>query len=151
MSEDDKIIDISHTRVLKEHDALMTVDNFGLKLKFANIAEELINQTIGKHDFQFFLTLKKQLPNEIINDFRYRNQSLDESLKDLNILSKIERMIGLNPIIFSPTCTDANLTGWISGFHMAECMFSSPEMDTEAKARAFSIILFLRMKDILKA
>ena len=151
MSEDDNIIDISNTKVLKQHDSLMTSDNFASRLKFANIAEELISQVIGKHDFQFFLVLKKQLPEEILSDLRYRQESIDDAIQDLNVLSKLERMVGINPIIFSPTCTDANMVGWISGFYMAECMFSSPEMDTEAKARAFSIILFLRMKEVLAA
>jgi hypothetical protein len=70
-------------------------------------------------------------------------------IEDLNIISQIEQSIGLCPVVFSPGNTTANPDGWISGFYMLECMFSSPEMKTEAKARAFSVLLYLKMKEVL--
>ena len=123
-------------------------------MEFVNAAGELIKQIIGKSDFEFYQVFKRNLPTEVLDDFKYRTLKprLDSTvIEDLNILSQIERMIGLNSVVFSPTCTDANLTGWIAGFNMADCMFSSPEMNTEAKARAFSILLFLKLRDILRA
>ena len=123
-------------------------------MEFVNAAGELIKQIIGKSDFEFYQVFKRNLPTEVLDDFKYRTLKprLDSTvIEDLNILSQIERMIGLNSVVFSPTCTDANLTGWIAGFNMADCMFSSPEMNTEAKARAFSILLFLKLRNILRA
>lgn len=148
---DQKIIDISNVRALRAGDSNLTADNLRTKLEFVNAADELIHKLIGKTDFEFFLVFKKLLPEEIVEDFKFRGNSLNGAIEDLNILSKIERMIGLNATIFSPTCTEANMTGWIAVFNMAKCTFSSPEMNTEAKARAFSILLFLRLRNVLSA
>lgn len=151
---DEKIIDLTNVKTLREHDQELTPQNFRTKMEFVNAAGELIKQIIGKSDFEFYQVFKRNLPTEVLDDFKYRTLKprLDSTvIEDLNILSQIERMIGLNSVVFSPTCTDANMTGWIAGFNMADCMFSSPEMNTEAKARAFSILLFLKLRDILRA
>ena len=151
---DEKIIDLTNVKTLREHDQELTPQNFRTKMEFVNAAGELIKQIIGKSDFEFYQVFKRNLPTEVLDDFKYRTLKprLDSTvIEDLNILSQIERMIGLNSVVFSPTCTDANLTGWIAGFNMADCMFSSPEMNTEAKARAFSILLFLKLRNILRA
>ena len=147
----DNIIDITHMKTLKEHDQQLGQGNVNVRIQFVNIADKIIQQVVEKSDFEFLVVFKKYLPDEVINDFYRHGSSIDKAIVDLNILSKIERMIGLNPVIFSPTCTDANMTGWIAGFNMADCMFSSPEMNTEAKARAFNIILFLELRDVLIA
>lgn len=154
---DDKIIDITNVKALKDRDQNITPQNFRSKMEFVNAANELIGKIIGKSDFEFFQVFKSSLPEEVLDDFKYRSSRFRSGgfdstvIEDLNILSQIERMLGLNSVVFSPTCTDANLTGWIAGFNMADCMFSSPEMNTEAKARAFSILLFLRLRDVLRA
>ena len=137
--------------MLKEHDQQLGQGNVNVRIQFVNIADNIIRQVVGKSDFEFLTVFKKYIPDEVIDDFYSRGSSINKAIVDLNILSKIERMIGLNPVIFSPTCTDANMTGWIAGFNMADCMFSSPEMNTEAKARAFNIILFLQLRDVLIA
>ena len=147
----DNIIDITHMKTLKELDQQLGQGNVNVRIQFVNIADKIIKQVVGKSDFEFLVVFKRYLPEEVTTDFYKRGTSIDKAIEDLNILSKIERMIGLNAVIFSPTCTDANMTGWIAGFNMADCMFSSPEMNTEAKARAFNIILFLELRDVLIA
>ena len=148
---DQKIIDLSYVKALKENHHDVTAKNLRNKILFVSIAEELINEIIGKSDSSFRRLVTKTLSKEVIESLVAQNLSQDDVLTDLNVLSKIERTIRLNPVVFSPGCTEANLTGWIAGFYMVECMFSSPEMDTEAKARAFNILLFTKMKDLLKA
>ena len=138
-------------KTLKELDQQLGQGNVNVRIQFVNIADKIIKQVVGKSDFEFLVVFKRYLPEEVTTDFYKRGTSIDKAIEDLNILSKIERMIGLNAVIFSPTCTDANMTGWIAGFNMADCMFSSPEMNTEAKARAFNIILFLELRDVLIA
>lgn len=147
----DKIIDITHMKTLKGHDQQLVNGNLNVRIHFVNTADKIIRQVVGKTDFEFTNVFKRALPQEVTSEFLKRGTSLEKAIDDLNILSMIERMIGLNPVIFSPTCTDANMTGWIAGFNMADCMFSSPEMNTEAKARAFNIILFLELRDMLHA
>lgn len=153
---DNKIIDLTNVKTLRASDHDLTPKNFRQKMEFVNAADEIIQHVLGKTDFEFFQFFKKNLPNEVIEDFKYRNFAFrsgfdSTSIEDLNFLSQVERMIGLNAVIFSPTCSDANMTGWIAVFNMADCTFSSPEMNTEAKARAFSILLFLKLRDVLRA
>ena len=138
-------------KALKEHDAMLDGNNINAKLRFVNVAQSVIKEVIGKTDEEFRNHFNKTLPDEVVKDFNRKKISLDDSLADLNILSKIERMIGMNPVIFSPTCTDANCTGWISGFYESGCMFSSPEMESETKARAFAVLLFLNLKETVRA
>lgn len=143
---DKKIIDISLMKTLKQNDSNVDANNINIKMKFVNVANEIIQEVIGQTDKSFTNVLKKYLPKEITEDFIRRNIPIESIVPDLNILSSIERMLGMNPVIFYPTCTDANMSGWISGFHVDGCMFSSPEMETEAKARAFTILLFLKLR-----
>jgi len=138
-------------KTLKEFDQQLGQGKVNVRIQFVNVADKIIKQVVEKTDYEFLNVLKQHLPEEVLNDFYWRSNPIDKAIVDLNVLSKIERMIGLNPVIFSPTCTDANMTGWIAGFNMADCMFSSPEMNTEAKARAFNIILFLELRDVLIA
>lgn len=147
---DKKIIDISLMKALKEHDSTVDGTNINDKLRFVTVAQAVIKEVIGKSNNEFLYYFKKALPDEVVHDFNRKEISLNGALEDLNILSRIERMIGMNPVIFSPNCTDANYTGWISGFHETSCMFSSPEMESEAKARAFTILLFLKLKEMVR-
>lgn len=148
---DTKIINLDNMKVLKENDSNLTSTNVLNKMKFVDIAQSIIKSVLDSPDDEFQTLLIQCLPDEVINYFHDKEISFydddDETLlHDLNLLAKIEKMIGLNSLIFSPTCTDSNPTGWIAGFHMVECMFCSCEMKTESKARAFAIILFLKMR-----
>lgn len=145
-----EIIDLSNIKYLKEHDHTLTEKNFKSKVLFVSAADEIIRQVIGKPDYEFLDLFRSRIPNEIVDDLIVRGVDLSHCLEDLNILSKIETMIGLKTVIFSPTQTEVNPVGWLVAFNMVDCMFSSPEMNTESKARAFSILLFLKLRDILR-
>lgn len=148
---DENIIDITHLRALKEHHHDVTAKNLRLKTLFVNVAEQLINQVIEKPEEEFQKLFETFISSEMKEEIKHKKLSLKNALTDLNVVSSVEMMVGLRPVIFSPGCTDANPVGWIAGFYMTECMFSSPELHTEVKARAFSILLFLRIREILKA
>ena len=150
---DDKVIDINKAKMLKQGDHYLTPGNLQTKLRFVEVSEELIKVFFKTNSSVFDITcfFCDELPKEVLDEFTFKRYELTKSAEDLNVLANIERMIGLNPVIFSPTCTDANMVGWIAGFHMANCVFSSPELKTEGLARAFNILLFLRMKKALNA
>lgn len=153
MTDDNNIIDINKAKMLKQGDHYVTPGNLQTKLKFVEVSEELIQTFFKTNPSTFDITcfFCDELPQEVLNEFTFKRYELTKAIEDLNVLASIERMVGLNPVIFSPTCTDANMVGWIAGFHMANCVFSSPELKTEGLARAFNILLFLRMKRALKA
>lgn len=68
-------------------------------------------------------------------------------LNDLNLLSEIERKLGMNVVVFCPGSTKENVYGWLAGFHRDEDVFSTPpDMATEANARAFNILLFIALE-----
>ena len=150
---DDKVIDINKAKMLKQGDHYLTPGNLQTKLKFVEVSEELIQAFFKKNLSLFDITcfFCDELPQEVLNEFTFKRYELTKAVEDLNVLASIERMVGLNPVIFSPTCTDANMVGWIVGFHMSDCVFSSPELKTEGLARAFNVLLFLRMSRALNA
>jgi hypothetical protein len=66
---------------------------------------------------------------------------------NLSFLAECETKIGLYPAVFAPQMLANNQLGWVSGFHLKTGeRVSTPEMVTENMARAFSIILFLKLK-----
>lgn len=69
-------------------------------------------------------------------------------LSDLNAISALEAKVGVSVFIRSPDSTDddAGNVGWIAGFIVQENMVSSPEMFTEAYARCFNILLFIKLR-----
>ena len=102
---DDKIIDITNVKALKGYDQNITPQNFRSKMEFVNAANELISKIIGKSDFEFFQVFKSSLPEEVLDDFKYRSSRFRSGgfdstvIEDLNILSQIERMLGLNSVV----------------------------------------------------
>ena len=153
MTDDSNVIDINKAKMLKQGDHYLTPANLQTKLRFVEVSEELINRFFKTNASAFDIAcfFCDELTEEVLNEFKFKRYELNKAVEDLNVLASIERMIGLNPVIFSPTCTDANMVGWIAGFHMASCVFSSPELKTECLARAFNVLLFLRLKRALKA
>ncbi len=152
MTDECRVIDINKAKMLKQGDHNLTPANLQTKIKFVEVSEGLISAFFKDHVSVFDITCLfcDELPEEVLNEFTFKRYELTKAVEDLNVLASIERMIGLNPVIFSPTCTDANMVGWIAGFHLENCVFSSPELKTECFARAFNILLFLRMKQALK-
>lgn len=67
-------------------------------------------------------------------------------LEDLNAISKVEQKINLEPSVSAPGFGGDQQLGWISAFRIEGKVISSPFMATEQYARAFAILLFLKVK-----
>ncbi len=73
------------------------------------------------------------------------SQSGVNYLSDLNALSLIEGRIGLGLTLLAPGTVDVSQLGWIAGFRVAGVPVTTPFMVTEAYARCFNILLFLKI------
>ncbi len=74
------------------------------------------------------------------------DDEVDDYTTDLNLLNQIETGIGVRTMIFHPYAAYAgNTTGFAAGFRYQDEVFATPAMRTEAEARAFNILLYLRM------
>jgi hypothetical protein len=142
-----KIIKFQSAKLTKAEDRYVNDDNFHAKIAFATVSEELILLFSQNNETRVINMLKELVTNEITSIINIDSKAIH----DLNVLSAIERMVGLKPLVFGPTCTDANSLGWIAGFYVSKCMFSSPEMHTEQMARLFNIILFLKLRNMLNS
>jgi hypothetical protein len=71
----------------------------------------------------------------------------DESyLTDLNALAVMELKMGIWPVVYFPNTTNPRQHGWVVTFELGKVKISTPEMATETYARAFAILLFLKVK-----
>lgn len=98
--------------------------------------------------------LKNQLSEFIERKIPKYARSSDEQadyVNDLNVISAVERRLGMKVAVFYPECTFSNPYGWLAAFHRGKEVFTtSPEMATEAAARALNILLYLAFEDQLK-
>lgn len=70
---------------------------------------------------------------------------------DLNVLSDVERKLGMKVAVFYPDTTTQNPHGWLVGFHYDTEVYSAPPlMASEAYARALNILLYVGLEDQLK-
>jgi hypothetical protein len=67
-------------------------------------------------------------------------------MSDLNEVAQLELNIELFPMIFFPGTTDRKQHGWIVQFFLGKEKLSTPELASEAHARCFAILLYLKMK-----
>lgn len=71
-------------------------------------------------------------------------------LYDLNELSRIEHIIQLSPTILGPGTITTSQWGWVVRFTVKEpWQVSTPQLPSETHARAFAIILFMKMKRLV--
>lgn len=66
-------------------------------------------------------------------------------LSDLNALSVIESKINLGVLISAPGVSNPNQIGWLAIFKMNDVNVGTPPMFSEAYARCFNILLFLKL------
>ncbi|MEM2159477.1 MAG: hypothetical protein QXN55_00830 [Candidatus Nitrosotenuis sp.] len=78
-------------------------------------------------------------------------KNVENSIEDLNFLSSVEAQLGMKIVIFWPETTNSNRAGWIAGFELSEGAFATPELASENYARAFNVLLFLRLKLIISS
>lgn len=85
-----------------------------------------------------------------LNDFfksTLSSVAKDESyLTDLNALAVLELKMGVWPMVFFPNTLSPKQHGWVVSFELGGFKVSTPEMATETYARAFAILLFLKLK-----
>lgn len=66
-------------------------------------------------------------------------------LADLNALSIIEQRLDLTLVLYSPGSIDSSQIGWIASFKLNDIRVETPPMVSEAYARCFNILLFLKL------
>ena len=67
-------------------------------------------------------------------------------LSDLSALSSIEQKIRLEVQVISPGFNIDNALGWIAAFRINGIVMATPFMMSEAYARCFNILLYLKIK-----
>lgn len=67
-------------------------------------------------------------------------------MSDLNEVAALELNIDLSPIIFCPGTHDLKQVGWLVQFILAGHKISTPLFASEPYARAFAVLLFLKLK-----
>jgi hypothetical protein len=72
-------------------------------------------------------------------------------LEDLTALSVLERKIHLEPQIIAPGFSPDNALGWVAAFRMNGVVVATPFMMSEAYARCFNVLLYLKVKRDLLA
>lgn len=146
-----KVIDFNHAKLLKESDAQLTVDNFDIRLKFVEHSSELVKIFLENSDSFILSHFKASLPREVISSFDFLRFFSLKAVDDLNLMAQVEAKLGVKLAIFPPGFAE-NDVGWLAVFNFDGFTFSSPELKTEALARAFSILLFLKLKNsVVKA
>lgn len=101
---------------------------------------------------EFLLTdWEKMARNNRLND--YFSASLPHStdqnknyMGDLNEIASLELNLNVFPMIFFPGTSDRKQLGWVVQFLLGSHRISTPELATEAYARCFSILLYLKLK-----
>ena len=70
---------------------------------------------------------------------------------DLNVISKLERSLGMEVAIFYPRALPHNPNGFVAGFNHEKYAMATPEMDSEVLARILNILLYIETTEIEKA
>lgn len=96
---------------------------------------------------------EKMARNNRLNDY-FRNSlthAIDPNSKvnymsDLNEVAALELNLDLYPMVFFPGTLQPKQIGWLVQFHLGKEKISTPELATEAYARCFAILLYLKLK-----
>lgn len=102
---------------------------------------------------------EKMARNNRLNDY-FRNSlthSIDPNSKvnfmsDLNEIAALELNLDLYPMVFFPGTMQPKQIGWVVCFLLGKEKIATPDLATEAYARCFAILLYLKLKrDALEA
>ena len=77
--------------------------------------------------------------------FNWTSPGIDY-LSDINALSQIELKINLTLALLAPGAAGKSQLGWIAGFTINSNRIETPFMLSEAYARCFNILLFLKLR-----
>ena len=74
-----------------------------------------------------------------------------ENHNDFVQVKNLEAYLNLGVIVFAPNAmhTRKNANGWVAGFAIDNESYATPEMLTEPDARAFNILLYITIKNII--
>jgi hypothetical protein len=70
-------------------------------------------------------------------------------INSLDELSKLEIRLGVQPMVFFPETAFKEQLGWIVQLRYGELMARTPELASETSARAFGILLHLKVQPLL--
>ncbi len=117
----DNVIDLDSIRRMKDCYNLDYRNKgdkeYDVKSKFIKFSYSLTMQILDLQDNSkindelFKDVAIKIIPPEIKNELKKQNLSIHNILNDLNVISSIEKMIGLTPLIFAPKTSETNLFG----------------------------------------
>lgn len=117
-------------------------------------------ETLMVKAIEFLLTdWEKMARNNRLNDY-FRSSLpnlIDQTarvnfMSDLNEVAALELNLELFPMIFFPGTTDRKQLGWVVQFFLGKERISTPELASEAYARCFAILLYIKLKrDALEA
>jgi hypothetical protein len=96
---------------------------------------------------------EKMARNNRLNDYFKRSLSstIDHGSKvnymsDLNEIATLELNMELYPMIYFPGTISGQQHGWVVKFKLEKETVSTPELASEAYARCFAILLYLKVK-----
>lgn len=115
----------------------------------ANQGIKPISELVEEITSDLLTDWEKMVKKNRLNEFFKTTLSKDNDLNylsDLNALSKIEQSIGLSSQIYAPGTILAKHLGWIVHFFIGAERVSTPELGFETYARAFSILLYMKLK-----
>lgn len=67
-------------------------------------------------------------------------------LQDLNSIADLESKIGIHVQVLSPGFNEAHPHGWVVAFRLNGKIIGTPWMASEAHARAFCVLLYLKLR-----
>jgi hypothetical protein len=83
---------------------------------------------------------KRSLANSI------DHKSKENFMSDLNAVAKLELNFEFFPAMYSPGTRAEKQMGWVVEFKVGDVKVCTPELASEAYARCFAILLFLKTK-----
>lgn len=67
--------------------------------------------------------------------------------QDLNLISRIEKTLGMRVVLYYPKTTPGNEHGWMAAFKHRRWVFTTPsDVSSEEGARALNVLLFIAFK-----
>lgn len=121
---------------------------FDLAAYRRNPEQEWIKLLIESVDYlvgEWESSSKRNILNEFFKKMVSRSSELNYTT-DLNAIGNLEREYALATVAYSPFSLSSIQAGWIVAFKFKDRPVHTPELVSEAQARCFSLLLFLRLQ-----
>lgn len=130
------------------------VDFTARRLEKQNAKAKITMPTIVADATDFLLgEWEKMARHNRLNDYFKRSLPLliehgskINFMSDITEVAKLELNLDLFPIMYSPGTKVSKQMGWIVSFKLGEHVIETPELASEAYARCFGLLLFLKTK-----